>query len=102
MVNLLIQLTLVPRFVKVPFLVLHFSCLYINDFPDDVFCNISVYMLMILLSTISGFWFLHYLYCSNFLQKIRANGLICFMKFLCPDVVLFPLTYDINSVNSKN
>ena len=26
-----------------PFLVLHFSLLYINDFPHDVVCNIAIY-----------------------------------------------------------
>ena len=42
-----IQLTL--EFAKAPFFVLHYtlytSLLYINDFPDDIICNIAIYAL---------------------------------------------------------
>ena len=31
------------EFLRGLFLVLHFSYLYINDLPDDVICNISIY-----------------------------------------------------------
>ena len=30
------------EFLKSPFLVLHFSLLYINDLPDDVICDITI------------------------------------------------------------
>ena len=48
------------EFFKAPFLVLHFL-LYINDLPDDVFCNIAI-LLMILLSTLSA---IPHLICGN-------------------------------------
>ena len=31
------------EFLKAPFLVLHFSLIYINDLPDDVICDIAIY-----------------------------------------------------------
>ena len=29
--------------LKAPFLVVHFSCHFINGLPDDVICNIAIY-----------------------------------------------------------
>ena len=44
------NIQLMLEFLKAPFLVLLFL-LYINDFPDDVICNIAIYSY--LLSTVS-------------------------------------------------
>ena len=44
------NIQLMLKFLKAPFLVLLFL-LYINDFPDDVICNIAIYSY--LLSTVS-------------------------------------------------
>ena len=44
------NIPLMLEFLKAPFLVLLFL-LYINDFPDDVICNIAIYSY--LLSTVS-------------------------------------------------
>ena len=37
------NIQLLLEFLRGLFLVLHFSYLYINDLPDDVICNISIY-----------------------------------------------------------
>ena len=38
------------------------SLLYINDLPDDVICNIVIYLILILLSTIN---LIRHLICGN-------------------------------------
>ena len=43
MVSLHKNIQLMLEFLKGPFLVLHFSLVYINDLIGDFFCNIAIY-----------------------------------------------------------
>ena len=44
MESLLKNIQLKLKFLKAPFLVLHFSCYILMNLPDDVICNIAIYV----------------------------------------------------------
>ena len=66
------NIQLMLEFLNGPLFVLHFSY-YINDFPDDVICNITIYALMILLCILNV---IRHLICGNNWNQLLNLNLI--------------------------